>query len=41
MSSSLKEKQSSNNLIVNTIPVPKMTALINDFIVNTTNHLNK
>lgn len=28
-------------LIVNTIPMPKLTTMINDFIVKTVNHLNK
>jgi hypothetical protein len=28
-------------IVVNTIPYQKMTAILNDFIVNTANHLNK
>jgi len=26
---------------INTMPLPKITTLINDFILKTTNHLNK
>lgn len=31
----------NQGLIVNTIPLPKLTTLLNLFVVNTTNHLNK
>jgi len=34
-------KQSTSNLVVNPMPLPKLTTLLNDFIVKTTNHLNK
>jgi hypothetical protein len=30
-----------NNLMINTIPMPKLTTILNDFIVKTVNHLNK
>lgn len=33
-------KQGSN-LMINTIPMPKLTTMLNDFIVKTVNHLNK
>ena len=35
------EKNSGKNLIVNTIPLSKLTVILNEFIVNTVNHMNK
>jgi hypothetical protein len=32
---------STTNLTINTIPLPKLTTLLNEFIVKTVNHLNK
>ena len=34
-------KQSIGNITVNTVPIPKLTALLNDFITKNVNHLNK
>jgi hypothetical protein len=36
-----QNKQSNTNLVVNPMPLTKLTSLLNDFIVKTTNHLNK
>ena len=34
-------KPTGTNLAVNTIPMPKLTTMLNDFIVKKVNHLNK
>lgn len=33
--------KTTTNLTINTIPLPKLTTILNEFIVKTVNHLNK
>lgn len=36
-----QHKQMNSTMMVNPMPLPKLATLLNDFIVKTTNHLNK